>query len=249
MDRTVRRSAGVGRKQIHWTPRLIKELRGKRTLTEFGELVGASKNTVWRWESARTHPDPSYRRRLSEVAEREGFLAGWKIVGSMRLVGDLEGAEAEIAKLFRKSLARTSREIDGWGRPVSLYVTDTHPLVWYTIGKHAQLSKNALRAFNAAARSEALIYIPPFVLWEVAMLLRVGRIELSEDYEDWANHLLGQHGFDLAEFSVAMAATAYRYPFSDPFDGVIAATAKVMDLPLITRDMEITESRRVEVYW
>jgi hypothetical protein len=39
------------------------------------------------------------------------------------------------------------------------------------------------------------------------------------------------------------------YPFPDPFDGVIAATAKVMDLPLITKDREIGESQLVEIYW
>lgn len=132
---------------------------------------------------------------------------------------------------------------------MSLYVTDTHPLVWYATGKHHQLSKKALRAFNAAAREEALIYVPAFVLWEVAMLLKVGRIALSEDYRDWAEHLVAQRGFDLATFTVEVAAEAYSYPFPDPFDGVITATAKVMDLPLVTRDWEIGESHLVETYW
>jgi PIN domain nuclease of toxin-antitoxin system len=132
---------------------------------------------------------------------------------------------------------------------VALYVTDTHPLIWYAGGKHHQLSKKALRAFNAAAREEALIYVPGFVLWETAMLLKVGRIALSEEYRDWAEHLLAQRGFDLASFTVEVTSEAYSYPFPDPFDGVIAATAKVMDLPLITKDVEISESGLVEVYW
>ena len=132
---------------------------------------------------------------------------------------------------------------------MAVYVTDTHPLVWYATGKHHQLSKKALRAFNAAVREEALIYVPGFVLWEIAMLLKVGRIALSEDYRDWAEHLMAQRGFELASFSVEVASAAYSSPFPDPFDGVIAATAKVMDLPLITKDVEIGESRLVEVYW
>jgi PIN domain nuclease of toxin-antitoxin system len=132
---------------------------------------------------------------------------------------------------------------------MSLYVTDTHPLVWYATGEHRQLSKKALRAFNAASQEEALIYVPAFVLWEVAMLLKVGRIALDEDYRDWAEHLMAQRGFDLADFGVEVATEAYYYPFPDPFDGVIAATAKVMDLPLITKDWEIGESQLVEVYW
>jgi PIN domain nuclease of toxin-antitoxin system len=132
---------------------------------------------------------------------------------------------------------------------LSLYVTDTHPLVWYASGKHRQLSRKALRAFNAASSEDALIYVPAFVLWEVAMLLKIGRIALEEDYRDWAEHLMAHRGFDLAKFSVEVATEAYHYPFRDPFDGVIAATAKVMDLPLITKDWEIGESQLVEVYW
>jgi len=31
---------------LHWTPHLIKRLRGKRTQAEFGTLPGAPKNTV-----------------------------------------------------------------------------------------------------------------------------------------------------------------------------------------------------------
>lgn len=57
---------------------------------------------------------------------------------------------------------------------MSLYVTDTHPLVWYATGEHRQLSRKALRAFNAASQEEALIYVPAFVLWEIAVLLKVG---------------------------------------------------------------------------
>jgi PIN domain nuclease of toxin-antitoxin system len=94
-----------------------------------------------------------------------------------------------------------------------------------------------------------LIYVPPFVLWEIAILLKIGRVSLQEDFGDWADHLMANPGFALADFTVQVAAVAYRYPLVDPFDGVIAATAQVLDLPLITRDSEITESGLVEVYW
>ena len=132
---------------------------------------------------------------------------------------------------------------------MSVYVTDTHPLVWFATGKHAKLSKKALRAFTSASQEQALIYVPAFVLWEVAMLLKIGRIALKEPYGEWAEHLVAHPGFELADFSVDVTTEAYSYPFLDPFDGVITATAKVMDLPLITKDMEIDQSRLVEVYW
>ncbi len=130
---------------------------------------------------------------------------------------------------------------------MSVYVTDTHPLVWYAAGKHRQLSPKVLRAFHAAADAEALVYVP--VLWEMAMLLKVGCIALQEPYGDWAEHLLAQPGFALAAVDVRMLAEAYYYPFPDPFDSVITATAKVMDLPLMTNDAEINASQLADVYW
>ena len=95
----------------HWTPHLIKRLRGKRTQAEFGALLGAPKNTVWRWEAGQVHPDTRYAARLSELAEREHFLSDWQLVGSMTLLGELESARADMAKLFRTSLERTSHQL------------------------------------------------------------------------------------------------------------------------------------------
>ena len=99
------------KKEVRWTPRLIKQLRGKRSLADFGDLVGAPRNTVWRWETGNAVPDVRYSRLLARLAEREHFLEDWKLVGSMTLLGDLESAEAEIAELFRRSVERTVRQL------------------------------------------------------------------------------------------------------------------------------------------
>ena len=99
------------KKETRWTPRLIKQLRGKRSLADFGALLGAPKNTVWRWEAGNAAPDATYSELLSGLAEREHFLKDWELVGSMTLLGDLEGAQAEIAELFRKSVERTARQL------------------------------------------------------------------------------------------------------------------------------------------
>src|SRR6266446_8453855 len=100
------------KKAIRWTPRLIKRLRGKRTLGESGAVLGAPKNTVWRWQAGKSQPDETYAKRLAELAERERFLGDWNLVGSMKLLGDLESANAEIAAMFRESLKRSTRNLD-----------------------------------------------------------------------------------------------------------------------------------------
>ena len=81
------------------------------------------------------------------------------------------------------------------------------------------------------------------------MLLKVGRIAIQEEYGNWAEKLISQRGFELVVLDIAILTEAYYYPFGDPFDSVITATAKALDLPLITKDQEIIESRMVDIYW
>ena len=100
----------VARKnEVRWTPTLIRQLRGARTQTAFAALLGARKNTIWRWEAGQAIPDARYRARLGELAERERLLDDWQLVGSVTLIGDLDSAQAEMSDLFRRSLEQTSR--------------------------------------------------------------------------------------------------------------------------------------------
>ncbi len=91
--------------QKNWTPVLIKRLRGKRTQEEFARLIGAPKNTVWRWEAGQAAPAAAYARKLSRLAARERFLSDWKPVGSITWVGDLEAGSQEVALAFSRSMA------------------------------------------------------------------------------------------------------------------------------------------------
>jgi PIN domain nuclease of toxin-antitoxin system len=80
---------------------------------------------------------------------------------------------------------------------MALYVTDTHPLLWYGEARHAKLSK-ALCVFRDAEARRALIFVPAVVFWEVSLLIRIGRIELSQPFSEWVDMLLAQAGFELA---------------------------------------------------
>jgi PIN domain nuclease of toxin-antitoxin system len=47
-----------------------------------------------------------------------------------------------------------------------------------------------------------------------------------------------------------MIAEASRLTFThDPFDSAIVATARLKDLPLITKDQQVISARVVEVAW
>ena len=99
-------------KQQSWPASLIKQLRGKRTQTEFGRLLGVPKNTVWRWEAGQTVPDTKNADHLSALAEKEQFLADWDPVGSIIIMGDIEEGSREISKDFQEAIERSIREFE-----------------------------------------------------------------------------------------------------------------------------------------
>ncbi len=131
-----------------------------------------------------------------------------------------------------------------------MFVTDTHPLIWYSTGKHAPLSRKVLAAFQKAETAETLIYVPAVVFWEIALLENLGKIKLKERFDRWADVLLAKNGFEIVPLETSIIAQSTGYNFNnDSFDKIIVATAKELDAPLITKDVAITESNLIEIYW
>lgn len=133
---------------------------------------------------------------------------------------------------------------------MSVYVTDTHPLVWYATNKHAQLSAKALAALQQAEAAQALIYVPAVAFWEIALLEKLGKIKLHEGFARWSATILAQRGFALLPLETSIIAQAVAYNFTnEPFDSVIVASAAEIGVPLISKDVAITEANLVEIYW
>lgn len=133
---------------------------------------------------------------------------------------------------------------------MSVYLTDTHSLLWFTLNKHSSLSDKALGAFESAVKGESFIYIPIIVLWEVSILEQKQRIRLNNGFLDWTNQILKTKSFGIAPLEPEIIAIGTGFNFNqDPFDEMIAAFASYLDFPLITRDNAITDSGLVEVYW
>jgi PIN domain nuclease of toxin-antitoxin system len=133
---------------------------------------------------------------------------------------------------------------------MSVYITDTHSLLWFTLNKHSSLSPKALNVFESAVKGEAFIYIPVIVLWEVAILERKKRIKLNQGFANWASQILNTNGFGIAPLEPEIIELGTGYNFNnDPFDEMITAFAAFLELPLVTRDNAITDSGLVEIYW
>lgn len=133
---------------------------------------------------------------------------------------------------------------------MSVYATDTHSLVWYFTQQRKKLSRRALTAFEQAENTEAFIYIPAVALWEISRHEQLGVIRLNEPYEDWVDVLLALPCFEIVPLDEKVIAEARKHTFNrDVFDAAIVATARLKDLPLITKDQAITDSGIVDIYW
>ena len=57
-----------------------------------------------------------------------------------------------------------------------IYVTDTHPFVFYALGTTRKLGRNALRVFTRAEKRQDMIYIPSICFFELALLVEGGKV-------------------------------------------------------------------------
>lgn len=117
------------------------------------------------------------------------------------------------------------------------FVTDTHPLIFHAQGG-GKLGKKAKAIFAQAEEQQAIIYVPAVVLWEVSILVRIGRIDLRRSLRAFSDDLFSNAAYQMCELSLeqVLVASEDTPPNLDPFDTLIGAVARELELPLITRD-------------
>jgi PIN domain nuclease of toxin-antitoxin system len=132
----------------------------------------------------------------------------------------------------------------------ALAVTDTHPLIWMAAGKSKRLGRAARRLFERAEAGECSIYIPATALVELGEAYYKGAATADVSFETWVRAAFASGKYHEAELTAEIVYAAQRlYSIPERGDRLIAATAVVLDLPLITRDPEIHEAAGVECIW
>lgn len=97
---------------------------------------------------------------------------------------------------------------------------------------------------------QALLYVPMPVIWEVSLLARASRINLRRSVRAFFDDLFSNPAFQPVDFTPEHVYVADELRFTrDPFDALICATARLLELPLLTRDGDIRESGVVRVVW
>ena len=123
-----------------------------------------------------------------------------------------------------------------------MVLLDTHVLVWLDEA-NPRLGAEAIKKINAAFQAgNAMISAISF--WEVATLLRKGRIRLDMDLAVWRRDFLQQGLVELPLTGDIGIKAAGLDPFhGDPADRLIAATALQHSLSLVTADKKLLSSQ------
>jgi PIN domain nuclease of toxin-antitoxin system len=128
-------------------------------------------------------------------------------------------------------------------------VTDTHPLLFHAAGG-GRLGSKAAHHFAACERREAILYVPAAVIWECALLARAGRVNLRRSVRGFFDDLFSNPAYQPYDLSAEQVFAAEEMRVNrDPFDALICAAARDLQLPLLTRDGEIRSSGAVRVIW
>jgi PIN domain nuclease of toxin-antitoxin system len=128
-------------------------------------------------------------------------------------------------------------------------LVDTHVVVWLAFDQD-QISRKARSAIDDARKNADGLAISDITLLELATLASKGRIRLDISLESFLLEV--ESRFVVLPISGRACARAMGFPASypkDPADRIIAATALVEGLSLLTADREIRRSRTVQTIW
>jgi PIN domain nuclease of toxin-antitoxin system len=119
---------------------------------------------------------------------------------------------------------------------------DTHIWVWSLI-EPERLSRSVSRALS---RADTELWLSPISIWEFALLVERGRIDISGDTAAWiaaANDRAPMNEAPLTN-EIALRSRSLDLEHADPADRFIAATAAVLDLTLVTADHRLLASKQ-----
>ena len=131
-----------------------------------------------------------------------------------------------------------------------MILLDTHALVWWAT-EPRKLSQRARKAAQLAA-SDGELVASAISLFEIATLLRRGRLSFSIQADRWFNALMSLPELSIEPSSPEIAWDAGNWDAAfpgDPADRIIASTARTLHARLVTADEKLRAAFGESAYW
>jgi PIN domain nuclease of toxin-antitoxin system len=131
-----------------------------------------------------------------------------------------------------------------------MIVLDTHVWLWWISGSDA-LSASAREVIEGNL-AQRMIHVSCISVWEVALLVRRDRLELTMDVGDWIARCEALPFLHFVPVTNQVALRSVNLPnglHKDPADRMIIATTLVLGGTLVTKDERIRSYPDVNTIW
>lgn len=120
---------------------------------------------------------------------------------------------------------------------------DTHIALWLDSGDD-NLRPSTRTLIDGCWQNGGTIFLSSITVWEIALLVDLGRIELDLPVDAWAQRFLDRPGIEAVLLTHRAAARSYalnHLEHRDPADRLLIATAIDLGCPLVTYDTRIMQ--------
>ena len=123
---------------------------------------------------------------------------------------------------------------------------DTHAFLWFIVGS-PKLSKDA-RLFIEDLSNEKFVSVAS--LWEIAIKVSLGKMILTDTYENAVLAQIGANGFKNLSVKDAHLSTLIKLPFyhRDPFDRLLISQAIVENFDIVSIDTAF-DNYNIQRFW
>lgn len=117
---------------------------------------------------------------------------------------------------------------------------DTCAVIWTALD--SGMGEEAEAAMNASANANVDVMVSPITAWEFGLLQAKNRLPAAQDAIRLFEDFLGRPGIGLEVLTPSILIASSFLPGTlnnDPADRIIVATARTLDLTIVTRDKAI----------
>jgi PIN domain nuclease of toxin-antitoxin system len=118
---------------------------------------------------------------------------------------------------------------------------DTHIALWLDSGDD-RLRASTRALIDGCWQNGGAILLSAITVWEIALLVDTGRIDLDVPVAAWIERFLDRPGIEAVPLGHQAASRSYQLhhlEHRDPADRLLIATAIELDCPLVTYDERI----------